>query len=331
MLKTIFIISLFIYATGLSSLAQLNDPPLSNDTLGSVTNGFQSVQTQREIVDPTYNKRVYIIGGIHVSAYAGTLFILSKAWYKDFPKTSFHFFNDSREWLQVDKAGHAWTAYNIAKYSTGMWQWAGVPHDKALWYGGISSIGYQTILEYLDSRSQEWGWSWADMGANIVGVGLYVFQEKMWKEQKFQIKFSSFPQKHPGLENRADELFGDSFEERLLKDYNGQNYWLSLNLSSATGKKYFPNWLNIAIGYGAKGLYGGFENRALDKNGRILFDRSDISRDRQWYLSPDIDFTRIKTNKKGVKILFSLMNMLKMPAPALQFSNGKWSGHFICF
>ncbi|HVE60342.1 MAG TPA: hypothetical protein VNA26_00890, partial [Chitinophagaceae bacterium] len=56
-----------------------------------------------------YKKRLYLISGIHIAGSAATMFILSKSWYKDFPKTSFHTFNDSKEWLQVDKAGHAWT------------------------------------------------------------------------------------------------------------------------------------------------------------------------------------------------------------------------------
>src|ERR1700716_565760 len=35
-------------------------------------------------------------------------------WYKKFPKTRFHFFNDNAEWLQMDKVGHMTTAYTLA-------------------------------------------------------------------------------------------------------------------------------------------------------------------------------------------------------------------------
>jgi hypothetical protein len=87
----------------------------------------------------------------------------------------------------------------------------------------------------------------------------------------------------------------------------------------------------MAVGYGAKGLFGGFENKSFDKDGAVAFDRTDIPRKRQWYISPDIDFTKIKTNKKGLKTLFSLANMIKLPAPALEFSNGKFKGHWLMF
>lgn len=277
-------------------------------------------------------QRKLVITGIHVGGYAGTMLLLSQAWYKDYPKSSFHTFNDSKEWLQVDKVGHAWTAYNIANYSTGLWKWAGYKHQTAVVLGGISSFGYQTILEVLDAHSAEWGWSWADIAANTVGAGMYTFQELAWKEQRVQFKFSSFPVSYgKNLDQRADVLYGKSFQERLLKDYNGQTYWLSFNLKSFAKQSALPGWLNLAVGYGAKGLYGGFENRAVDKNGNITFQRMDIVRQRQWFLSPDIDFTKIKTNKRLIRTTLSLLNMLKLPAPALQLSNGKLKGHFLYF
>ncbi|MEJ7913559.1 MAG: hypothetical protein WKF70_10420, partial [Chitinophagaceae bacterium] len=96
--------------------------------------------------------RVKLIAAVHITGYAGTMFLLGQAWYKNYPRTGFHVFNDSKEWLQLDKAGHVWTAYNIAKYSKGLWSWAGMTDRKAAWLGGISSMGYQTILEYLDAH-----------------------------------------------------------------------------------------------------------------------------------------------------------------------------------
>lgn len=60
-----------------------------------------------------------------------------------------------------------------------------------------------------------------------------------------------------------------------------------------------PAWLQVSLGIGAEGMFGARSNIAKDKFGNIIFDRSDIQRYRQWYLAPDIDLTKIKTNKKG--------------------------------
>ena len=305
---------------------------LTDTTMSVMLTDTSTVNKHRQSSTPNFPRRKLIIAGVHTAAYTGTLVLLSQAWYKDYPRTSFHTFNDAKEWLQVDKAGHAWTAYNIAKYSRETWQWAGFTPKQAVVLGGISSFGYQTILEVLDAHSAEWGWSWTDIAANTVGAGLYSLQELSWQEQRVQFKFSSFPVHYSGaLNERADALFGKSFQERLLKDYNGQTYWLSFNLKSFAKASHLPAWLNLAVGYGAQGLYGGFENRAFDKNGAVTFDRRDIARQRQWYLSPDIDFTKIKTNKRLVRTTLSLLNMLKLPAPALELSGGKLKGHFLYF
>jgi len=46
----------------------------------------------------------------------------------------------------------------------------------------------------------------------------------------------------------------------------------------------FPKWLNVAVGYGAEGMVGSYYNPSNLPH----FDRY-----RQYYLSLDIDFTRI--------------------------------------
>lgn len=286
---------------------------------------------QRDSSKGINKKKLYLIAGVHAASYAGTMLVLGKAWYDDYSKTGFHLFNDSNEWLQLDKAGHAWTAYNIANYSTRLWKGTGLSRRNAALLGGFSSLGYQTILEFLDAHSAEWGWSWADIGANAAGAALFTTQELTWGFEKVALKFSSFPQRHDAsLRPRAAELFGRSFPERLLKDYNGQTYWLSLNLESVFHSN-LPSWLNLAVGYGGDGMYGGFENIAVDKTGAVVFDRRDVARVRQWYLSPDVDWTKLKTNKKLVRTLFSLLNMIKLPAPALELRRGKLKPHWIRF
>ncbi|HET6766230.1 MAG TPA: DUF2279 domain-containing protein [Chitinophagaceae bacterium] len=270
-------------------------------------------------------KRKWIIGGLNVAGYGASIIIFNNTWYKDFPKTPFHTFNDSREWLQMDKMGHVWAAYNAGRASAAMWRWAGVSPNKATWIGGASCIAYLTVIEILDGRSAKWGWSWSDMTANLVGSGLFVSQQLGWQEQRIQFKFSFHYKNHsdPMLKERSDNLFGSSWVERMLKDYNGQTYWLSTNLKSFFPRSDLPAWLNVAIGYGAEGMFGGFENKWTDEDSGIAVDRTDIKRYREWYLAPDINFSKIKTNKKAVRVLFDVLDAFKFPAPGLELSNNK--------
>lgn len=78
-------------------------------------------------------------------------------------------------------------------------------------------------------------------------------------------------------------------------------------------------------------MLGGFQNRGYDKDGNITFDRPDIIRHRQWYLSPDIDLSKIRTNSRALKTAFTILNMVKIPAPALELSKGKLKVHALYF
>ncbi len=278
-------------------------------------------------------KRQLLIGGLNVVGYGSSIIIFDNQWYKNYPKTSFHTFNDSKEWLQMDKLGHAWAAYNSGRGSAAMWAWTGIGAKKATWIGGLSSTVYLTVIEILDAHSSKWGWSWADMGANVFGSGLFISQQLGWEEQRIKLKFSFHKKDYGGsmLNARADELFGESLAERMLKDYNGQTYWLSANLKSFFRKSNLPAWLNVAIGYGADGMFGGFENKWDNGDPGFPIDRTDIKRHRQWYLAPDINFSSIRTKKRAVKILLGALDAFKFPAPSLEFSNGRLSVNAIHF
>lgn len=278
-------------------------------------------------------KRQWIVGGINVVGYGASLIIFSNSWYDEYPKTSFHTFDDSKEWLQMDKVGHAWAAYNTGRASSAMWKWAGLSNKKATWIGGLSGTVYLTAIEFLDAHSAKWGWSWSDMAANILGSGLFISQQLAWEEQRIQFKFSFHYKSYsdPMLNERSDDLFGSSHIERMLKDYNGQTYWLSANLRSFFPQSNIPKWLNVAVGYGADGMFGGFNNIWIDEDTGQPIDRTDIERYRQWFLAPDINFGKIKTNKKGVKVLLDFLDIFKFPTPSLEFSNGKFKVHAIHF
>lgn len=318
-----------LYLTPLIGAAQVNAGKTGADELTAHSN-IPFAIPGADSGSPA-KKRVILVAGLNAAAYAGSFIALNEAWYKGYARTSFHTFNDSREWLQVDKVGHAWSAYSIGKYSADIWQWAGLPHKKAIWIGGLSGAGYLTVVELLDAHSARWGWSWADMGANVLGSGLFISQELLWKEQRVQFKFSSHKKSYdPSLRPRADDLFGKSLPEKIFKDYNGQTYWLSFNLRSFLPKSNLPVWLNISAGYGAEGMLGGFGNKWTNTDGSTI-TRYDVARRRQFYIAPDIDITKIKTKKKAVRTLLNLLNAVKIPAPALEFSGKKLKGHWLYF
>jgi len=249
---------------------------------------------------------------------------LAAAWYDNYTRTNLHSFDDSREWLQVDKVGHFYGTWIESRANNELWKWAGMERKKRIWISGLTSFAFQTTIEYLDGKSAEWGWSWGDFGANILGSGAFIAQELAWDEQKIKLKWAfhrKIYKNDPSLDERSDVIFGKSNPERFLKDYNGQSDWASIGLKTLFPKSNLPPWLSLSVGYGAEGMFGAESNIARDDNGNIIFNRSDLRRHRQWFLAPDIDLSKIKTNKKGLKFLFTVISAFKFPEPALVFSN----------
>jgi uncharacterized protein YfiM (DUF2279 family) len=278
-------------------------------------------------------KRIWLVAGGNIVGYSTVMVGLYSAWYKNYPQSSFHFFNDNMEWLQVDKVGHMYSAYIESRASMELWRWTGIDRKKRIWIGGMSGAFYQTVIEVLDGFSAEWGWSWGDFSANILGSTALVAQELAWNDQRIKLKFSFHHKNYsdPMLDQRSKTLFGNSTAQQFIKDYNGQTYWASANLRSFFPKSKLPPWLALSVGYGADGMFGARDNIGKDKTGNITFNRPDIKRYRQWFLAPDIDLSKIKTKSKPLKFVLTFLSAFKFPAPALEFSRGKFKLHAIYF
>jgi hypothetical protein len=277
--------------------------------------------------DTTFKKRKWVLGTVQTSLWAGSFVALNQAWYANYPKSPFHFYNDGKEWLQMDKLGHSWSTYQISQHTTKIWEWAGTGHQQSVLIGSLSGMAYLSVIEILDGYSDKWGFSGYDVLANAAGAGLFAFQELGWKEQRIQMKLSYLPVRYGNLADRADDLFGEGGIEKVLKDYNGQTYWLSANIKSFFPNSNVPSWLNIAAGYGAKTMLGGYENKWYEGNGNLM-TRFDIKRVRRFHLSLDIDLTKIKVKNKKIETIFSLFNVLKIPAPSFEIrSDGQFKFH----
>ena len=63
---------------------------------------------------------------------AGILLSLNQLWYADYPKSDFHFINDNAEWLQMDKAGHVFSSYQLGRFSKELFHWSGMSRKNQL-------------------------------------------------------------------------------------------------------------------------------------------------------------------------------------------------------
>ncbi len=234
---------------------------------------------------------------ISSSVYSASITGLSYVWYNKYQHTGFHFFNDGSEWLQMDKVGHGFSAYYINSILCKQL------NSNKLWYSYVITQIYMSGIEIMDAYQKDWGFSWWDIAANNMGSALFSLQQRY--QLPIKLKFSYYPTQYSPM---RPEMLGSTFIENILKDYNGQTYWLAI---SPWSKSIFT----LDIGYSATGMLGG-------KNNPPEF--ASIPRYRQFYLSAGITLSKIKTKKKWLKVLLNTIDVIKIPFPSLYIeSSGK--------
>jgi VanZ family protein len=276
---------------------------------------LDKAQAQRLPADPdslsAREKRARLIGlgAAFGLGYTGGMVLLHQAWYKHDPRSSFHFHDDSRYWKQMDKAGHFWGAFQQSRAGVDMLKWAGASDKKAIWYGGLLGVVLQTPIEIFDGYGSEYGASVSDMLANKAGSAAVIAQHLAWGEIRLMPKFSFSRSPYAPLRLT---MLGDNYLEQVLKDYNGQTYWLSADVSAfLPADSRYPRWLNVAVGYGADGMVYGdpVANRQYGHDAH-----------RQYFLSLDLNLMNIPTRSKFLKKVFYVASIFRIPAPAIEFN-----------
>lgn len=262
--------------------------------------------------DSVNGKQLKTVIGAEVIFYAAGISYLNYIWYKDHNRSPFHFYNDFKGHLQMDKAGHAFASYYESLIAYQALRWAGVNKKNALIFGGTLGIILQTPIEILDGMYEGWGFSWPDMAANTFGSVLFITQQAIWDEQIVRMKFSYSPSIYPAYHSELGTTPLNSF----FLDYNAHTYWFSGNINKITGITSIPEWLNIALGYSANGMIGKLENPTFYQGKPFPH----LSRYRQFLLSFDINFAKIPAEKKWLRNFYRAINCIKIPFPALEYN-----------
>lgn len=242
-------------------------------------------------------------GVVSVSSLIG----LHQLWYRKESQESFHFFDDSRNWMQMDKLGHSMSAYKLTKTMVDVYRWSGLSPQKSRLLSASIAIGYMSTIEIMDGFSSDWGFSLSDMGANLIGSGWFLFQEKYFSKQIFQPNFSFHPTQFSDI---RPEVLGNTLLESVLKDYNGQSYWICFSPGNL-GVSTWPKWLMLSFGHSINGRLKGNSNEYLG------YESS-----REFLFSLDLDLTELNVKSKFLNSLFEIINCIKIPFPTLIYNTG---------
>ena len=248
------------------------------------------------------------------ASYAVSVAALNHLWYRHADKQSFRFFNDNAEWKQMDKLGHVYSSFYLSYAVSRGLQHYHVPEGKADLIGSLSAFAALLPIEVFDGHSTAYGASAGDLLANATGPLVYLAQKKLWNEVRIQPKFSFHTSRYAAL---RPEVLGNGAEQ-IIKDYNGQTYWLSADMDKFMK---FPKWLNLAAGYSAERMIWARDSQHTDHPMPY----------RQYYLAIDLDLSAIQTRSKVLKTMLFLVSMIKLPAPAIEFSRGATKFHPLYF
>lgn len=229
----------------------------------------------------------------------GTSFIgLNELWYKSYKSASFHVFNDSKEWYQMDKLGHLYSCFHITTMGLEM----PAQHIGQKTLNTVSGLLFLSGIEVLDAYSTGWGFSKSDMLANVLGCASAIALHKSIAHQMLYFKFGYWPSPYA---DQNPKLLGQNGFTRILKDYNGQSYWLSCSLKY----KFWPKWLALSLGYGITGFIHAYPDTLHSK--------------RLFKCSIDFNPNAIKSSKGWLKPIKWIFKYVKFPFPSLAFNEKK--------
>lgn len=218
----------------------------------------------------------------------------------------------------MDKVGHAFSAYFIGANTAAFMRWAGYNQKKSALIGAAAGMLFQTPIEVFDGYSQGWGASKGDMVANLSGTLFAGVQNYYWGRARVPMRvtfhYSEFADLRPNL-------LGSNLPERMLKDYNGQTYWIDLNPERMKVRPgWWPKWLGLNLGYGANGMLGGDDNVWTDSKGRT-FDFSTVPRYRQYYIGPSLSFGYLEKHRSPwLRALGFVSERIRLPLPVMEWN-----------
>ena len=286
-----------------------------------INNNLFSIDTIKSNINKDFYKFLLVEGVV----LTGAMSYLKHEWYSDKKRVPFHFYNDFKGWNQIDKFGHFYASYLESNVGYSLMKKFDFSEKHSLIFGGSQGLILETPIEFFDAYYEGWGFSLSDMVANALGSSFFIVQQRFFGEQLIRPKLTFSRSIYARDANGY--LGQNNFLSQFVYDYNGYTYWFSFSPSKIFNIKKIPEWINLSLGYGANGMIGEFRNILTYNGVNIPYH----DRYRQYYLSLDIDFSKIKTKSKLFKKVFNVFSYIKIPLPTIEISNKKLKGYFFYF
>jgi len=230
--------------------------------------------------------------------------LLNNIWWKG-TRVPFHF-NFQEDWkyaLGADKFGHFYFPYLVTDVYRRAFMWSGIDSMSSLYYAAGLGLLYQTYIEVRDGFSQQYGFSFGDFTADVLGAAYPIAQDHwpVLRNFNWQISF------HPS------SLYRSGYYSAIIDDYESTFHWLTINVHDLLPEDLragYPRLINIAIGHGVRNLV---PDPSMGKH--------------ELYLSLDWNLEALPGEAEWLKTVKHFLNYYHFPAPAVRlYPNVAWFG-----
>ena len=255
-------------------------------------------------------KRVFIAGTSLGAIFGGSYWYIQNSWWSE-KKIPFHFDNgsDLTYALNVDKVGHFMGGLQAADIFSSSMRWAGMNDKQSLWYGAAFGSGLQLAIEMKDAYAPYWGFSKWDLALGTAGALWPVAQYYNADLKSINFKFSYY--KRSNIYWDLDKQRGKETNKYAWQDdYPNQTYWITFDVNNFTESCCWPDWLNVAVGFGID------DSQYLDENFTKTGGKN------EWYIAFDYDIPKIlnKWDSPIGKKIKHWLNYIHLPAPTIRIS-----------
>jgi len=255
-------------------------------------------------------KRVIIVGSSLGATLGGSYWYIQNSWWSE-KQIPFHFDNgaDLTYALNVDKVGHFMGGLEAADIFYSSMKWAGMNEKQSLWYGAAFGSGLQLAIEMKDAYAPYWGFSKWDLALGSAGALWPVAQYYNDDLKSINFKFSYY--KRSNIYWDLDKQRGKETNKYAWQDdYPNQTYWVTFDVNHFTESCCWPDWLNVAVGFGID------DSQYLDEN----FTKT--GGENEWYIAFDYDIPKMlkKWDSPTGKKVKHWLNYIHLPAPTIRIS-----------
>ncbi len=253
------------------------------------------------LTKPEFTGKKIVATGI-LGAWMVTSLVWSyDAWWKG---TSAPFHLKSENWLNsstlgIDKIGHFYTSYFYYNLFRNIMLWGGYDRTTAEWWAVGGAAFFALSVEIGDGFATTYGFDYQDVTFNLLGVGYGWLQHRVPMLNNFNFKWSFVP----GT--------GYRFPVRFTDDYDAHTYWLTCDINKllpASIEPYWPDFIQIAVGYGVDNL---------------------VTK-REFIVGLDLNLLELFSPKQAdLLLVIRTVDMLHLPAPAIKFTEQKVPRYYL--